>query len=66
MPEETHDDTCPYCGVEIKDLYEYPHGTETECPACYGLIVITRNVSYTISAAQHAPAADAANGRTPE
>lgn len=52
MPEETYDDTCPHCGVEIEDLYKYTYDAETECPMCCGLIVITRNVSYTICAVQ--------------
>ena len=53
MSERTYDDTCPWCGRLIKDIWDFGWGhsnfTEGECPHCNRSITIESEVSYVIS-----------------
>ncbi len=37
--------TCPYCGYEYNDSWEFPDDGEEECPECGKKFNYTRNVS---------------------
>ena len=50
----TYDDSCPWCGKHLTDIWEYfaynrNHETEAECESCEKPITITRQMEYVMS-----------------